>query len=511
MEKNKILRQLIFAAIVLVFVLLRFWHLTDSCLWFDEIFGVHAAEHDWRNLFAFVAQDLIHPPLFYVLLKIWIAVGGENLFWLRLFSVLFSVVSLVPFYLLCRRLKLNYRTTALALALFAVNGSLIKYAQEIRMYSLLLCLSLVSLWLFSRFFYSGRSLAALTVLNVLLIYTHYFGWLVVCSEVVAILILQRVKLRQILIMLAIAAAAFAPWTFAVWRAAQANANFSQNLAWADKPNLRAISQFAFDLIEPFYFQPTNVDASSVFIITVPLLLIFIAAFFLYFFYDWKNKTGTEKQNFYLFSILFFAPVSFAFVASWLLPFSIWGARHLIIVFAPAAILTAIVLDRIKVFYLKLAALGLIFWLTSMAFLLQAMRGAPVSILCAWGNLAEDLRESEQNKLVPTRVFLFEDAAAYNFWFALRDRENQFQIVKVNGIEGLTEDAAYFLPRGFDAVKTADENAFDGERFYIVFRDTEWNEAKPPLKNLIEKNYKISLAQTFEAQGLKAFLVEVRRE
>jgi len=141
----------IIVAICFVFVALRLWNLTDSCLWFDEIFGVHAAEMDWGNLFWFVAQDLIHPPLFYALLKIWIAAGGESLFWLRFFPVFFSTIAVAPFILLCRQFKLSLPTIALALMFFAVNGSLIKYAQEVRMYSLLLCLGLFSLWLFIRF------------------------------------------------------------------------------------------------------------------------------------------------------------------------------------------------------------------------------------------------------------------------------------------------------------------------------------------------------------------------
>lgn len=509
METNKNFWRAIFAVVSVVFILLRLQHLTDSCLWFDEQFGVHAAEHDWTNLLHFVAQDLIHPPLFYVLLKIWISVGGENLFWLRFFSVFFSVIALLPFYLLCRELKLNFSTIALALCFFTVSGSLIKYAQEVRMYSLLLVLSLASTWLFIRFFNSGKNIGVLTFVNILLIYTHYFGWLVVLAEMLAILIFQRAKLRRILIMFAVLAASFAPWTYAVWRATKTNANFSQNLGWADKPDFSTLSRTFFDLIEPFYFQQTNIDADSIFLFTVPLALVFLLAFALYL-TDWKNKLPAEKQNFRLLGCFFFTPVIMAFAASWLLPFSVWGTRHLIIVFAPAAILSAIALDGIRIFYLKTAALGLIFWLAAMAFLLNATRGAPVSIVCAWEKLAGDLRQSEKSINAPTKIFLFEDASAYGFWFALRAEENQFQIVKVNGIEGLNEDAAYFLPRGFDGVETTDENGLTGERFFVVFRDKEWNERNPPLKNLIEKGYRIGATQTFEAQGLKAFSVEMQK-
>ncbi|HXG83031.1 MAG TPA: glycosyltransferase family 39 protein [Pyrinomonadaceae bacterium] len=493
--------------ICVLYVLLRLWNLTDTCLWFDEIFSIHAAEHDWQNLFSFVASDLIHPPFFYVLLKIWIAAVGENLFWLRLFPVLFSTAALVPFYLICRQLKIDFPAIALALSLFAASGALIKYAQEIRMYAVLLCLSLFSLWLFLRFFNLGKSFALLTIANVLLVYTHYFGWLVVVSEIAAILIFQRIKIRQILIMSAITLSSFTPWIFAVWQASMINADFSQNLGWANKPNLLVVFQFVFDLIEPFYYQQTNIDKSSIFLITVPLLLILIVASAFYLL-NRKNQSEIDKRSINLLLIFVLTPVIFAFVASWALPVSVWGTRHLIIVFAPFLILTAIVIDKIKILYLKLAVLALIFWLTGIAFLIQLQRGTPLTIVCAWENLAGDLERTESTSGERAKIFVFEDLAAYDFWFALRKSANKFQVVKVNNIPGLAEDAAYFLPRGFDAVEKTDENGLRGERFFIAFRDTEWNETKPPLRNLTARGYKLDLRKTFEAQGTKAFLAEV---
>ena len=142
------LQQLIFFSTVILYIAARFWRLTAGCLWFDEIFSVHAARHSWRELFSFVAADVVHPPLFYALLKIWIAAGGESLVWLRLFPFLISVAAIVPLMLLSRALQLNGAETNLALLLLAVNGYLIKYAQEVRMYSLLFFLSACSLWLF---------------------------------------------------------------------------------------------------------------------------------------------------------------------------------------------------------------------------------------------------------------------------------------------------------------------------------------------------------------------------
>jgi uncharacterized membrane protein len=502
MKLNQKHWRAILAAICLVYIALRFWNLTASCLWFDEIFSIHAAAHEWENLFGFVAQDLIHPPLFYVLLKIWISIGGESLFWLRFFPVFFSIAALVPFYFLCRALKLNYPTIALAFTFLAANGSLIKYAQEVRMYSLLLCVSLFSMWLFVRFFNLGKSFWILTLLNVLLVYTHYFGWLVVVAEVAAILILQRIKTRQILIMLGINLATFVPWIFAVWKASATNAGLAQNIGWIEKPNLTAIFGFIFDLIEPFYFQQSSRDATSLFYISVPILLVIVTATIFYL-AGWRERSANRRRDFLLLLIFIKVPILLAFAASWIFPYSIWGARHLIIVFAPMAILTAILLDKIKIEELKNGLIALVFLLYALAFALQFKNVQTTFIWCAWENLA---RKADAEKA--DKIYAFEDLSAYILWFSLRESD-RFQIVKVN-VEGLAEDKAYFLPRGFEKVQTIDADGIEGERFWIAFRDKEFNLSKPPLRNLIEKGYKIGEPEVFQAQGLMAFLVLVEK-
>src|SRR5436190_16081198 len=223
-------------SILALYIAARLWGLTDSCLWFDEIFSVQAAEHAWNELFAFVALDLIHPPLFYVLLKLWITAGGEGLSWLRLLPVLFSVVAIAPFVLLCNELGIKFWPRVLALFLLATNGCLIKYSQEVRMYSVLMCLTVFSAWLFVRFYDRGVGLVALTLINLLLVYTHYFGWLVVAAEIVAVGIYKREKLRQIVVMAVVVFAAFLPWIFALWGPAAGGSSLGPNIGWMSRPH-----------------------------------------------------------------------------------------------------------------------------------------------------------------------------------------------------------------------------------------------------------------------------------
>jgi uncharacterized membrane protein len=189
--------------VIVLFIAARLWHLTSSCLWFDEIFSVHAAEHSWNSLLQFVAADLVHPPLFYMLLKIWIGIGGDSLTWLRLFPALISIVAIVPILFLARELNLSAAETTLAFLLLAVNGYLIKYAQEVRMYSLLFFFGACSLWVslaaIRRQKISNRMVLALTVTNLLMIYTHYYGWLLVVIELALAVWVNRAIAKKLVL------------------------------------------------------------------------------------------------------------------------------------------------------------------------------------------------------------------------------------------------------------------------------------------------------------------------
>lgn len=500
-ETTKTYNSLIIAGICAAYIAFRICGFTDSCLWFDEIFSVHAAEHSWDTIISFVAKDLIHPPLFYVLLKLWMSLVGESLFWLRSLPVLFSILALFPFWMLCRELKLKPPAAIVAMSLFAVNGSLIKYAQEVRMYSLLLFLSLFSIWLFSRFYFRGKNFWLLTAVNILLVYTHYFGWLVIIAEVTAILIAQRIKILRTLLMVGVVFAAFLPWVFAVFRFAEPGPGVEQNIGWITKPGIWAIFEFAFDLIEPFYFQQSSVDSSSIFIISVPLLFLVATAKIIYLI-DFKNSE--EKDAIYLMSVFSVVPLAIAFLASWLLPVSVWGSRHLIIVFAPMIVIIAIFITSIAIKPLRLAFIASIFLLITAAFVVQMQAEKPQFIWCAWEKLATGIPADQ-----PQTVYAFEDLVAYHFWFATRNNSN-FQIVKVNGMPEMTEDKAYFLPRGFDGVRTMTAEDISGEHFWAVFRDLQWKENHPPINYLLDQGFKIGEPRTIDVNGLKAFVVQVKK-
>ncbi len=337
--------------VVALFIAARMWQLTTSCLWFDEIFGIHAARFDWKPMFRFVAADLIHPPLFYALLKIWIAIGGESLLWLRLLPVLLSVAAIVPIVLLCRALKLNWWQTNVALGLLAVNGYLIKYAQEIRMYSLLFLLTCTSLWLFVRFTDQAsrvrRFLPALLLVNLLLVYSHYSGWVVVFVELLFMVVWRRERLVKFLLTILALILSYLPWLYLITISKEPGRGLAQNIGWVTRPGFSDVIQFFSMLNTPFFFRQSSANpftdiwgiVLSVIVFGVPLAILIWRAI--------KDQGIAARQIWILLGFVIL-PIALVFVLSWVFPHSVWGTRHLIVTAVPYAILAALALTEITV-------------------------------------------------------------------------------------------------------------------------------------------------------------------
>src|SRR5687767_4273587 len=397
---------LLTVALVCLYAAARLWRLTAACLWFDEIFSVHAARHAWGDLWRFVAADLIHPPLFYALLKLWVALGGESLLWLRLFPALASVAAVAPLLLLARELRLGARATNLALLLAAANGYLIKYAQEVRMYGLLLLLALTSLWVFARLLNRADpargTVVALALVNLLLIYPHYYGWLVVACEVFFALLKDRRRLGALLVSAGGLALAFAPWALACVRASAGGGGLAQNIGWIARPGARELVHLFALFNEPFYSRQSSADPVyarggaplGLLIVGIPVAVLLVRALR-------GGRAGADddreagRVDAVAFLCLFTSlPVALALVASYALPQSVWGTRHLIVACAPYALLAGLALGRLRPHWWRGAALTLLCcWLAAAAALALVGRNA-APVWCAWEGLASSAARDE---------------------------------------------------------------------------------------------------------------------
>lgn len=463
MQHKGIIKVLLVTACI-VYLGLRIWRLCDSCLWFDEIFSIHAAEHDWTGLFRFVAQDLIHPPLSYLLLKLWMLVAGDSFTSVRIFPLFFSAIAIIPYWFLCRELKVSRPAAVAGLFFIAVNGALIKYSQEVRMYAPFFFFSVTSLWLFARFFFRGKSFWILAAANVLLVHTHYFGWFVIAAQIAAAIAIRRPKIPRTLLMAGLTAAASAPWLVFVVSNKAAGHSLSENIGWIERPSLRQIFDLVIDLVDPVYFQLSSAEPSGNLLIAIPVLMVIAAAKI---FYLTEDRDTEEKERLVFLTIFAAVPVVLALILSWVLPYSIWGSRHLIVIFVPVLLLAGIFVADVRATRLMPAAAVFLVLLFVAAIGVDLWRGKREYIWCAWEQIAKEWVLSPSEGSTPT-LFVFEDVAAYDYWFATRDLPNR-RIVLIKGVEGTINDPAFFLPRGFDGVTVGDLSTVEGDEIWVSFR------------------------------------------
>ena len=209
------------------------------------------------------------------------------------------------------------------------------------------------------------------------------------------------------------------------------------------------------------------------------------------------------------------PVLLAFALSWVMPVSIWGSRHLLIVFAPAIILFAIFLAEIrpaKLSYVLIASASL---LVAAGGVVYIRTESPKQIWCAWESLADDWTAASQ----PEPLYVFEDLAAYHYWFAVR-RNPDRNITLIKGIDGIPNDPAYFLPRGVDGVRVAGPDSVRENEIWISFRQaTAGNSGKGsdegrrfevPVTNFENLGYRVESVHSREYGSQTAYLVRMIR-
>mgnify|MGYP000846219403 CR=1 FL=1 len=177
-------------AILLLAAGLRFYRIDYQSYWNDEGNTRVLVGRDTATLLRNTAAD-IHPPGYYLALKVWRALVGESELALRGFSALAGVVLVALVYRLGRGLA-GARAAAAAAALAAVNPFLIYYSQEARMYALLAAVSAGSFFLFERLWKKGlgdwRLASGYCLVTAAGLYTHYaFGFVVIAQNLIALL------------------------------------------------------------------------------------------------------------------------------------------------------------------------------------------------------------------------------------------------------------------------------------------------------------------------------------
>jgi mannosyltransferase len=230
------------AALVLVSLVLRTRAL-DAAFWIDEGLSVGIASFGFLDIPGVLEQDG-SPPLYYLLLHVWMQLFGNGEEATHALSVV-CAIAVVPAAFWAGRSLYGARAGWLAAALAAINPFLTFYAQETRMYALVALLGLLVAATFLRVFAERdrRLLPVFALVLTLLIYTHNWGLFLATGTVVALAWLWRTAeaderrplLRDALIGYGAAAVAYLPWLPTLLFQAQ-----HTGAPWAERPNLHAL-------------------------------------------------------------------------------------------------------------------------------------------------------------------------------------------------------------------------------------------------------------------------------
>lgn len=193
-EKN--FGKMIPVAILLVGLFLRAISLQGESFWEDEAQSFYQARnpffigadnpfglHDLVDRFVllrYIVNNDIHPPFYYAQLGLWSLLGISDWF-LRSNSILWGVLAIAAVYAFACKLSPSHLVAIIAASLVAFSPFHVEMSIELRMYSLISCLAVVSISCLHTILHQSRagkrSWILFTVVNLLIVYSQGIGFL----------------------------------------------------------------------------------------------------------------------------------------------------------------------------------------------------------------------------------------------------------------------------------------------------------------------------------------------
>src|SRR5215210_6953679 len=248
MPNNFVLPALLLLGLLAVSAYLRTNSLGES-LWMDEGLSIGIASQPLFDIPGILRMDG-SPPLYYMLLSVWMDVVGDGPAATQALSAAISLVA-IPGGLWAGWSLFGRRAGLFCAALCAVNPFLTAYAQETRMYALMLVMSLLATAAFLHVFAFGRRryLPLFMVLLALMLYTHNWGLFLAAAAVCALYPCLRVSedresfRRDVLLGFGVAGLLYLPWLPTLIHQVQ-----HTGAPWLDPPRFGAPVQIAKSLL-----------------------------------------------------------------------------------------------------------------------------------------------------------------------------------------------------------------------------------------------------------------------
>jgi mannosyltransferase len=195
---------------------LRYYQLAGN-LYSDEVWINSTANSPFPAFYQEFMQDWVHPPFFHFLARAWVYVFGLSDVSGRLVALTFGVLSIPLIYWLGKLIS-GSKVGLMAGSLLALSPTHIYHSQYGRHYSLFIFFVLLSMIAFLKVYYqpSDRNSGIFYILSsMLLVYTHYFGWLILLCQSLFFLFRRFTFLRRWVLLQAVILLSYIPWIFLV--------------------------------------------------------------------------------------------------------------------------------------------------------------------------------------------------------------------------------------------------------------------------------------------------------
>ncbi len=165
----------------------------NNNIWYDEYYTIGMLDHNIMDIIKITSFD-VHPPLYYILLKLYTFIFSNSLLSLKIFSML-PLIGIIILNEIEIKKIFDERISNIFNVLFITSSIVMQYALEVRMYSLSMFL------LFGMVVYAikylknnnSKDLVFMTIFSILGIYSHYY---VLLSAIIIYLILLIVNIKN---------------------------------------------------------------------------------------------------------------------------------------------------------------------------------------------------------------------------------------------------------------------------------------------------------------------------
>ncbi|MDR1497724.1 MAG: glycosyltransferase family 39 protein [Puniceicoccales bacterium] len=187
----------------------------DASIWLDEGSSFLTARLSWREILETQVLD-VHPPLYFLLLKLFTLLFGESIFAGKLFSVVPMVLALSAGWLFLSK-EFSKKSGILFVSCFFVLFPVVRFSVEIRMYSWALffvMMTAISAWFAARTDKVGWWVS-FSVFLAVTAYTHHYAAMMAAVGggifFIHTLVWDRGKVRKVVLCGVAALVLYSPW------------------------------------------------------------------------------------------------------------------------------------------------------------------------------------------------------------------------------------------------------------------------------------------------------------